>query len=70
MIIQTKYSVGDLVWYIDDNKVKSKQLACIDIICSDSIESRIQIRYSPSGSFRDYCESEIFASKEELLASL
>ena len=70
MIIKTKYNVGERVWYIDDNKVKSNQLACIDISCHNSIEPRTEILYTPANSFRNYCESEIFASKEELLASL
>lgn len=72
MIIRTLYNIGEVVWFIRNNKV-----------CNAPI---VKIHYSTDGKFyslsyqlEGYCESlhphnfqenELFKSKEELIKSL
>lgn len=66
MEIQTTYSIGDTIFYMQDNKVRHSVIDLIDIhIANDDIS----IKYCRRGYFtRD--EKDLYTSKEELLKSL
>lgn len=74
MTIETKYDIGDTVFYMDDNKVKSNKIDTITIerTTPKSIKGSVcsnYIRYCGVGKFIKE-EEEVFATKEELLKSL
>lgn len=68
MTIETKYNIGDEVWFIKDNKPQTIQVFCIEIIAASTV-SKPCIKYG-FGNFERYTESHLFPTKEELLKSL
>lgn len=76
MQIDTKFSVGDTVWAIVDNKVKSYRVR--DIFYSNYLRHgergcsyrEIGTKYTCEPNAVRFLDEQLFASKEELLASL
>ena len=68
MTIETKYNIGDEVWFIKDNKPQTMKVSYIEIIAASTV-SKPCIRYG-FGNFERYTESLLFPTKEELLKSL
>lgn len=66
MKINSKYSLGDKVWYLSSNKVHRGVITFVKIIVSN--DCLIDCEYSISDiSFK---ENELFKTKEELLNTL
>ena len=81
MKIETKYNVGDVVWFIHDNKVKSDKIMLIKLCIRANDKNDIQYRmesYKNSDIDKqpnhvvsnDFFERNIFPSKQALLDSL
>jgi hypothetical protein len=69
MKIETKYSVGDTVWYMRDNKVRCDTIVnvCVDIN-SKTQDNTYTLKINQS--YLQFAETYLFTSKEELLSSL
>ena len=69
MNIKTKYNIGDEVFLMRHDKIQQTKINKIDIVAYKKEEAKI--RY---GTYidEDYCykQSELFATKEELLLAL
>ncbi len=77
MKIETKFSIGDSVWVMKDNKPQRFPIFFINVSASGSMNAPVGInpvyatvRYSSTDGEFDIPESACYASKEELLASL
>ncbi len=81
MDIKTKFSVGDTVYYMKENRVKSDVVSTIRVKVKGYKRgdykggAQVDISYgfwlgnlAPDSA--DFCESILFGSKEELLESL
>ena len=67
MKVETKYSTNQKVYFIHENRIKSGEIAVIDIhlvAYDNSISITYKIFNYKNNTFN---ESEIFSSKEELL---
>lgn len=65
--VNTRFDVGDKVWYISDNKVKETDVTGVSITV-DSDEN-ISVEYTLH--FNDkISEKLVYSSKEELISSL
>lgn len=71
MIIETKYSIGDVVWLMKENKPTKRVVDFIEIITA-STTSKSFIRYGlkMGNEVERVVESHLFPTKEELLKSL
>lgn len=67
MKIETKFNIGDTVWFMYNNKCTSKEVIRIDVCINGDME--IQYTFSMQGLLCVF-EQYIFATKEELIASL
>lgn len=73
MTIETRYNIGDRVWFMHDNKVKNEIIIKIDAVilkdmnCNDVGKT---ILYGLFNYSRCYAEHKLFPTKEELLKSL
>ena len=69
MIIETKFSVGDLIYYMEDNKVWCDT---IGYITTHTNENGSSINYAVwrNANWNVYKEKDVFATKEDLLNSL
>lgn len=67
MTIETKYNVGESVWLINENRVRQRPIFTIVIRVLDGKAKKEYFLEDVKGC---YCESELFATKEELLNSL
>lgn len=74
MKIETKYNVGQEVWFMEDNKVKNEEILKLSFIKDGTNESVIyyffKIEYNMLKHERFISEQETFATKEELVNSL
>ena len=77
MTIDTRYNIGDEVWFMDDKgQIKSDIIHAMSYYYWDSTispEEEIELQYcfnSPIGRQSWYDESDLFPTKEELLKSL
>ena len=73
MTIETRYNIGDRVWFMHDNKVKNEIIIKIDaVILKDMNCTGVHksITYSLFNYSRCYAEDKLFPTKEELLKSL
>lgn len=69
MKIETKFNIDQEVFFFEDNKVKSEKIWVIEI----AIGNKTRITYSFFKANERHIikeENEIFATKEELIASL
>lgn len=72
MTIETKYNIGDEVWFMQDNKVCSDTITAIHTYRTETISN---ITYGFGKSIRSQIiavinEQDLFPTKEELLKSL
>lgn len=78
MKIQTHFTIGQRVFFLDENKVQTGRIIAMTINCYFEIEDRegykqrIRYKVRPLGStgFREFGEMNIFETKAELLSSL
>lgn len=74
MKIETKYNVGDTVYYVNYDKIVSDKIWKIQIVAMKNAGiggKDLSVMYSVfNNSFNDLPESAFFRSKEELLAEL
>lgn len=69
MQINTKYNIGDKVWWIENNKVHQGNVRSIHFSMYDSDYGSVLV-YLLAGDVRDFKEDVLFPTKEELLKSL
>ena len=67
MTIETKYNIGDEMWFIWENKV---QHSCITHVLKTSIKNFYEFDIIYNKHHVMMAESDIFPTKEELLKSL
>lgn len=72
MEIKTKYDLWQEVFFLHNNKVHSFQIDSISVrvIALGGGEEEIEISYKLNGLTNSFDESDLFATKEELLKSL
>jgi hypothetical protein len=73
MTIETRYNIGDRVWFMHDNKVESEIIIKINaVIEKDMNRTGVykSIAYSLFNYCRYYTEDKLFPTKEELIKSL
>lgn len=78
MEFKTKYSINDVLYFMYDNKIVRDVVCGIRLEClrDDEVNNAIGVAYSLDGfEYRDkdyewLDESELFATKEELIKSL
>ena len=71
MIIETKFNIGDEVWFMKENKPTKKVVSFIEIIAaSTTSKSFIQYGLKTEGVVERMTEKHLFQTKEELLKSL
>lgn len=75
MTIETKYNIGDEVWFIKDNKVQSLKITQLNVLMSllpktDGYGCKINQVVDYSNGKTVLAEYECFPTKEELLKSL
>lgn len=66
MQINTKYSIGDTVWLMYDNKPYRGKIEIIGITVAEGaiyIEYKVRI----DGLLKYFAENDLFATKEELM---
>lgn len=65
---ESKYNMGDKVWYISNNKVQSLEITgiCISVESVDAYEVEYILHYDSSW----ISERKLFKSKKELIESL
>lgn len=66
MRAETKYNVGDIVWYIYNNKVRSRKITGVGITVNDNI---ITVTYTLQGDDKVE-ESGLFKSREDVINAL
>ena len=64
----TKFDIGDRVWFLRDNQ--AMKLDVTSVVVSIEGDNRCAVSYSLHYTDTEIPERELFASKEELLASL
>ena len=71
MDIKTKYDIGQSVFYMDNNKVKTDKIDRIHIeVRYDPNEIKVRMSYTLFPTTKSYIDEELFLTKEELLKSL
>ena len=70
MTIETKYNIGDEVWFMNDGEPTSERIVRIDV---ERYEQKQYVEYTVVLSdviLTSFYEQELFPTKEELLNSL
>ena len=76
MKIETKYSIGQEVWFMENNKPRTMKVWDIVIEIKTKFDgqyeygSYVRIYYHDFGNHVKIVESELFPTKEELLKNL
>lgn len=73
MTIETRYNIGDKVWFMYNNSVKCEPIIKINALIEKDMNStniHITILYHLYDYCTSYIESKLFPTKEELLKSL
>ena len=71
MKIETKYNIGQEVWFMKENKPTKQVVGFVEIIAaSTTSKSFIQYGLKIEGSVERVVENKLFPTKEELLKSL
>ena len=72
MTIETRHSVEDTVWLIEDRKAVEAKISSIDICVTQSLAGGhfVDIKYSLYNKGFKFPESLLFKTKEALLQSL
>lgn len=68
MEVNTKFEIGDIVWFIDNNRAIYLEVTGITI--SLDFNADVEIVYSLHFEDKKLEESKLFKTKEELLKSL
>ena len=68
MELESKYSIGDKVWMITDNKIDTFEIQ--GVMINVTSPENVNITYQFGDSVFGYPENKLFPSKEELLKSL
>jgi hypothetical protein len=68
MEVNTKFEIGDIVWFIDNNRAIYLEVTGITI--SLDFNADVEIVYSLHFDDKKLEESKLFKTKEELLKSL
>lgn len=69
MTIETKYKIGQTIYYMLNNKVESNPIICISISVTLGGKT-IYYVVKPQDNTLSLHESNVFASKQEILNSL
>ena len=68
MTIETKYNIGDEVWFMHENRVHKSKIGAIYITLYDDMRV---VKYSFGNYILEFKENEeLYRTKEELLKSL
>lgn len=67
MTIETKYNLGDKVFYLESGCVLSGKITSVSTYHT---KNSAIINYEVDGSVKDYPQSQLFKTKQELLDSL
>ena len=70
MKIETKYKLGDEVYYMDNNKIRKEEVTEICLHETFFKNKKVLYRLQHEKNGRYYEDTELFFTKEELLASL
>ena len=70
MTIETKYNIGDEVWFTTLGRCKNAKIVAFTVIGFADGSVQIEYSISKSGFYWNRCESHLFPTKEELLKSL
>lgn len=73
MTIETRYNIGDKVWFMHENKVKTEIIIKIGVVVERDMNSQYvgkSIQYGLYSVSYPYAENHLFPTKEELLESL
>jgi hypothetical protein len=73
MTIETRYNIGDRVWFMHDNKVESEIIIKINAVIEKDMNCtgvHKSIAYSLFNYSGYYTENKLFPTKEELIKSL
>ena len=79
MEVKTKYSIGDIVWYMEDNRIHKGKVSKINNIITSAVTAKLgwyqKTTYNLFNYFsfkpkHEYQEYELYPTKEELIKSL
>jgi hypothetical protein len=72
MKIETRYGLMSLVWLMHENKVFRARIWSVEpiVCCTHDMGASTSIRYRLEEHGKYYSDSELFPSKEALIASL
>lgn len=76
MTIETKYNIGDEVWFMYDNKATTMTIEYIEVTCAFKSNKHgdyvreIKVTYLDIAASHRLSEHKLFPTKEELLKSL
>lgn len=70
MIIETKYNIGDEVWFQDNGQPLNREIVIIEPHVYKDIQLIKYYLYFDDGWLADFYEQDLFPTKEELLKSL
>lgn len=70
MTIETKFQIGDAIFFLEENKVSKARVDSVRVIIANISAGGTSIDYSIQGLRFSIKESEAFSTKEELLKSL
>lgn len=68
MVINTKYSIGDKVWVMRDDRVREMEV--VGVRANVDINKFLESEYYLNDSSKLHKEPTLFSSKQELLQSL
>ena len=70
MKIETKYNIGDEVWFLSYNSPRKARICVMSIYVQNSSEITILYSLNEKELYWHKNEQDLFATKEELLKSL
>lgn len=74
MTIETKFNIGDTVWFLKNNKVTSMEVWCIEVSATKIYVKPTYVFFRAATSQNEghlyFAEEDCFQTKEELLQSL
>jgi hypothetical protein len=70
MKIETKYDIGQEVWFVDEECLRTAQIEAFDYAEGIGVVYLIRLLDAGTLAFCVRAESELFPTKEELLKSL
>lgn len=70
MKIETKFNIGDEIFFMDTNKIKNRIIRKLSLTMDEKFEQSVMYYYIEDDKYRYISEKSIFATKQELLDSL